>query len=297
MSTLSKVFVLITFVLTVVYVTVSATLFANRKNWKLDSLANLEKFEEVTKAKEGLNAEFGNYKGHKEKQLTDLKNKASIARTKTESVTADLERTKVERDNAQEAAQRVLNELSKISDQLKQQRETQKDTMDRLTEAEEERDILKQDKEELRDQKVQLEAEKLDLTKALGRETDFARDLSEELKEKSQILAIVKRDFLGGVDLPALLKRSAPLPANPIRGKVIGIDSELGLVIISVGRDEQVKERYSFIIYRGSNYVAKATVDQVFDDMSACTVITEFKAKEPQIGDEVTTRLLFQGGP
>lgn len=75
-----------------------------------------------------------------------------------------------------------------------------------------------------------------------------------------------------------------------IRGKVIGIDLKLGLAVINVGRDERVTAGSRFSVRRAGKYVATLVVDQVFDDMSACTILAERKRGDPKIGDEVFGR-------
>jgi len=53
-------------------------------------------------------------------------------------------------------------------------------------------------------------------------------------------------------------------PDEPIRGKVIGVDQQLGLVIIDVGQRRGVKIGHSFMVVRGNKYVGKVVVDEVF---------------------------------
>ena len=55
----------------------------------------------------------------------------------------------------------------------------------------------------------------------------------------------------------------------------VGPNGEQDLVMISVGRNGNVKQNMEFIILRGDQYIVKVRVDRVLDDMAACRVIPE----------------------
>ncbi|MBM4039970.1 MAG: hypothetical protein FJ290_15815 [Planctomycetes bacterium] len=80
-------------------------------------------------------------------------------------------------------------------------------------------------------------------------------------------------------------------PKEVIRGKVTGVDKGLGLVILNIGQRQKVAKGYSFIVFRGDEYVGKIIVDEVFPDMSATHYSRPDMKSDVEVGDDVTTRL------
>lgn len=80
-------------------------------------------------------------------------------------------------------------------------------------------------------------------------------------------------------------------PPKVIRGKVTGVDKGLGLVILNIGQRNEVAKGYSFIVFRGDEYIGKVVVDEVFPDMSATHYDKPAMKKDVEVGDDVTTRL------
>jgi len=107
-----------------------------------------------------------------------------------------------------------------------------------------------------------------------------ASDMLQRLKEKD-------------IETYTALQRpdSAIRPKKVIRGKVTGVDKSLGLVIINIGQRHDVLKGYSFIVFRGDEYIGKVEVDEVFPDMTATHYDKPSMKKDVEVGDDVTTRL------
>ncbi|HUT36578.1 MAG TPA: hypothetical protein VNE39_24025 [Planctomycetota bacterium] len=126
------------------------------------------------------------------------------------------------------------------------------------------------------------------------------RDLTNATKELEKVVA----DFTVANDMLQLLKERDPQaytdllkpthgqqPKIVIRGKVTGVDKSLGLVILNIGQRHQVAKGYSFIVFRGDEYIGKIIVDEVFPDMSATHYSRPDMKGDVEVGDDVTTRL------
>ena len=90
------------------------------------------------------------------------------------------------------------------------------------------------------------------------------------------------------VSIPA----PASMPATPINGRVVNVDNQAGLVVISVGKDDGVKDNYTFEVYRDNQYVGRIKIIEVLAD-GAIGKIDPAMTKSNQImeNDYVSTRL------
>jgi len=81
-------------------------------------------------------------------------------------------------------------------------------------------------------------------------------------------------------------------PVMPkIDGKVFAVKADQRLVVLTVGKDDGVKEGDPFFVVRGSEYIAKVRVIQVLGDISGARIEYTVPGKEIREGDNVTTRL------
>lgn len=88
-----------------------------------------------------------------------------------------------------------------------------------------------------------------------------------------------------------LIRKDVIEPKKAIRGKVTAVDTKLGLVVINAGQRNDVRKGYQFIVFRGSKYVGKIVVDEVFPDVSAAHYSHTDMATDAEVGDDVTTKL------
>ena len=80
------------------------------------------------------------------------------------------------------------------------------------------------------------------------------------------------------------------VPSIPSR--VLAVDKDVNLVMLSVGRNDGVKKGYQFSIYRGDKYVGKVRVEKVYDDMCAGVILPQYKSDlNIQEGDDANTKL------
>ena len=75
------------------------------------------------------------------------------------------------------------------------------------------------------------------------------------------------------------------------RGTVTAVASEIGLVVISIGKDGGVSERESYYVFRNDEFIAKVDVDSSDRKWSACRVV--LKKTDPRVGDEVCLMARF----
>ena len=82
----------------------------------------------------------------------------------------------------------------------------------------------------------------------------------------------------------------ALIGAPVLLGKVAAVDNDMNIVVLSIGRDDQVKPGYEFTIYRGTDYKAKVVINKVEKDYCSGYSRKELEAAPIEVGDEATTR-------
>jgi beta-lactamase regulating signal transducer with metallopeptidase domain/tetratricopeptide (TPR) repeat protein len=82
---------------------------------------------------------------------------------------------------------------------------------------------------------------------------------------------------------------SVPTPRIPLIGKVTAVAKEIGLVVISIGKDDGVMEGDEFTVYRGGDFVAKIQIDRADRKWSAGKVV--LKKTDPRVADEVSNHI------
>jgi hypothetical protein len=63
-----------------------------------------------------------------------------------------------------------------------------------------------------------------------------------------------------------------------------------GVVVLSVGKDDNVEIGYEFTIYDGDRFIGKVQVTKVLDDMSGCTILFQ-EGSGIREGHKASTRL------
>ena len=121
----------------------------------------------------------------------------------------------------------------------------------------------------------------------------------DELAEANGFLKVVLSRYRRWVGTTLALQiekpRTEELPVGyPIEGRVLAVDNEEGVVIISVGRKDRVRQDYRFLVYREGTYIAQITVFKVDPDKAAARINWDVSPKPRQAverGDRVTTRI------
>ncbi len=72
--------------------------------------------------------------------------------------------------------------------------------------------------------------------------------------------------------------------------QVLAVREDIGLVMLSAGSQQGVKQGFHFTISRGDQYVAKVQVEKVYPDMCSARVLPNMSKQPVQIHDEAKSR-------
>jgi Na+-transporting NADH:ubiquinone oxidoreductase subunit NqrC len=292
MSLLGKIFAVISLLAAVFYTGITVTLVSLQENYKQKLVDADQKFKTAQtnweQEKEGLDQSIA--------RLTLERNSLNSAKADLEAKNAILESEWAQATNNVRFAMKIvedqeeqitrLNDLLELARKNLNERTTDIETL--RAEIEQQKNALaalEQKRDELQDKLVVKEKELkmiADEAKRLTDEYAYANDLIRKL-EKAVPDEVAKARSADTIQAP-----------KTIRGKVAAVDAKLGLVVINVGQRQGVQKDYAFIVFRGSQYVGKIIVDEVFPDVAACRYSRPDMKDDVQVGDDVTTKLVVQ---
>lgn len=282
MSTLTKVFVVLTLVLSIGYCVAAALLFAYSHDYRMKYEAEQADHQET--------------RDEKNQEIADLNSKVEGYEKQIDALEAD--REKLKRDNSElekdlDEKQHAFDDLDRtyktlndahmtltrtvgdLEDRLAGQQDKIDDLQTRLTEIDDEKNKLAMELTTLKDDKDRLEDKLVATRKEL-------HDNEEKRKEYEDVLARLEKM---GVNIPEIIVR-----AEPVHGQILAVDPETDIVVISIGANAHVTKGMKLSVYREDKFVGSIKVISVFPDMSSARILRELTRREVQPGDNVTNR-------
>ena len=109
--------------------------------------------------------------------------------------------------------------------------------------------------------------------------TEYARDeksvLEEELKSHIQSTK--------GVELSKIVVKVV----KPAEGTIVEISKEYNFAVVDIGTESGVKKGDYLEIYRNNRLIAKALIENAYDDMSSIVVFNQWRHVDLAVGDSV----------
>jgi len=281
MSGLAKFFVVINLVLVLFFLSVSATLFQSQKDWKGAAETAVENAEETVamaeKSKETLQGVVDE-KSRNNESLTREKEQLSSSILSLQNSNGDLRKSVAQ----------LGTKIDDLDSRIAQKDEHIQDKDSNIARLEEEITRLSTEIDTAGDAKKL--AERLRNRALLDKEqlAQQAEALNKELtalkEDYDDQQLLISRIVDSGIRLPDIGVTTAP----PIDGMVVGVQE--GVVVLSVGKDDNVEIGYEFTIYDGNRFIGKVQVTKVLDDMSGCTILFQEDSGIRE-GHKASTRL------
>jgi hypothetical protein len=280
----AKLLVVVVFILSLVFASMSVALFGKREDFRSMLKKTQDDYAVEKDTWTRANAKLTAERDEKTREAGEAKANADAAQLRLDAAIHEGERKAVEyaaKDNENQKVKDLAIEqaasLGKLGDELKnalaesQRAETESHTLQ-----------AKLIDEESRANK--LDKESTELTASLKASTDALGKAEETLKLNDDIFAELSRR---NVAWRELIAGWATLP--DIKGKVVKVDAESNFILLNVGQKQGVMKNYGFSIFRDGVFVAKVSVIDVQDDLCAARVVVP---KLPiQRGDNAWTRL------
>lgn len=281
MSVIAKILVVLNLILAVVFLGTSSTYLGQKESWKIQYV-NLD-----TK----LNEEIKNLKASLASADTNLKEQRTLAEG-AQKENAELKKGLDERQTAHAELVTAHAKLLAQYEQMVQNANGQKDTIAALKTAEEkalaDREAAITEKQQAMDEKNKAVTEQQRLQAEVDAGTEMQATLQKQLVETTDELNSTKLIVKAYEDKVGVLAGITSVPT--IKAMVSGVDNNLNIVMLSVGRDEKVRVGFEFTIYRGTEYVGKVVINRVERDYCSGESKKEIQKSPIQVGDQATTR-------
>lgn len=290
MSTVAKAFVVLNLILGLIFVSISGVLFAHREHWKAQALDAQRLVKDWT-------AQYNALKEATSEQIqaliSDKSNLKSALDDKTDEV--DQKKTQITRLNTQikqlseanQSLQQSFDDLTKRWQVTDQERKTTIAELERRT----------AELRRVREAKSLADEEIVRLTAALGESSRRIARLDEQIQNqqddigKKDALLQAMRTISPETYWAVAKKTDLPIKAPLIRGKIMGVEPDHGIVVLSVGREDQVEPNMKFIVFRGAQYIGEVIVDKVLAQQCSALINKPLTPGQIMVGDEVTTQL------
>jgi hypothetical protein len=293
MSNAVKIFILVNLVFSLILAAVTMQQYATRENWKRRWDQDTKEFTKEIQARDQLVANYSKDKVRAESALTDRERQIS-----------DLQATiKKQEDSASQQDQVIQNQRADLKKAETNYAALNENFMAQSKSLE----LVRARNAELTHIAQVARAVAFDLNVKLQEVEDDLNNAQTELTQRAgEIDSLTKSDNKHKAMLALLQKRSPQLynelvdekaSTRAISGVVAairdGVDGRQDVVMLTIGKEEQVEEGVEFIVYRGGDLVAIVRVDKVMNGMAACRILADRpspKGLKVQQGDLATNR-------
>jgi len=288
MNLIGKIFVVLIFVMSLVFMSFAIAVYSTHKNWREEvinedvkpdkPLGLMPQLKNEQKRNEELKTERDN--ATKERDAAKNAHEQALTKLRTELETATQEKKKLQVDYA--ALQKTTSEsvvaMSTTQTNSTKYREELDTLRGQILEAQKDRDAHFKEVERKTDELNQAVSEKEQLRKRME---DLAKDLA---KAKDAL-----RWY--NIDENADFKNKNP---PKVDGIIVEAPGE-GLVVISLGSDSGLRKGHQLEVYRvsggSSAYVGRVEVIKTTPDKSVCKIDPKFQNSNMMKGDRVASKI------
>jgi chromosome segregation ATPase len=283
MSLPAKVFVVINFVLAVALSVAALSTYAKKANYVKQAQALAAQVQEAEEAREVALAEAKKARDEVAQATQRLQAKVDLFQEKYNS--AEQARAQLDRRNAElvSSINKVENEMGNIRTELKSLLQDKKAVQAQLAKRTQELEKARDDRNFM--QKSALEST-ADL-KELQAQLEATNKRAAELMEQNLQLNVTLENLRERYDIGEITLAAAPV--EPVRGRIVRTVSDAGLVVLSVGTDDNVQQGMEFMVSRGTDYVGKVRVRTTERDMATAVVLPDVTQGEIIVGDLAET--------
>lgn len=285
MSPLTKAFVVVVAVLSILLVALVVPFVAKTQNYQEVARQTQTQLASAEQRNRSLQAELTAAQSKESERVIGLNNQVSeltgsIQQLQTQLADEQIKSRKAAADLAQRDA-----DIASLAASAKQQTQLLDAVSQELNSNRS--DLVKQQSQviELVDRNNELNAQLAGLTRQVQRFQEASVVSQEELDALKQAIGTLPRDVQ--VKLRPGQGTGAIVPTTPITGKVSEVRSAGGVTLaeINVGKNDKVQEGMEFTILRGDSYLATLVVEQVDASRAAGRITLEKGAIQP--GDDV----------
>jgi chromosome segregation ATPase len=281
MSVVAKILVVLNLFLAIGFLGASATFLGVQENYKV----------QLAETKADLQSKIDDLDANNQKLARDLSDQQALTAEKeanNEGLTAAAEVKEQEFARLREVHNQLLGQYERLSQTAKDLQSTIDSLNADKNRLINEKDAALGEKRTAVDERNTAVTEQKRLENEIAGLQDQVAELekrivatSKQLEDTNLVVALYRQKFgeIGNAMAP-----------EAIAAVVAAVNNDLNIVLLSVGRDDKVKEGYEFTIYRGSEYVATVVIDKVEKDHCSGYSKKEVERLPIAVGDKGTTR-------
>jgi len=216
------------------------------------------------------------------KKIVSLKKEIAVITEERMASLRKIEKIKKQKkeltSNLQDYSAKIRDNEAEISN-IKEERENIS------TQLQEKKDVLSNLQRRLAGIKIEESALKDGLNKAKA-DRKTALQAQESMQKEKAMLEDKIGSYLEasrGVELRKIVVKMA----DTVNGKVIDVNAEYNFTIIDLGSIDNVKNGDLLGIYRDATLIARAVIENVYEDMSSVIIFDEWRSAEIFYGDNV----------
>jgi hypothetical protein len=271
MTLLGKVFTSLLFVLSVIFFVIAIMVNATHINQKVAA----QTAQAAAQASQEKNRQLTT-------QLEVAKNELALEQVARRSALAALQTQLESMKNELSSKESVLANLQAAHTALVQ---TEQATQAELKAKTDDNELLRKQNVDAVEDRNQLFQRLVDAKDSYNKLQGNYQALSKRAKQAADdyALAMEKLEILG-------ITPSTPLEAPAVNGLVLEVASN-GLVEVSLGRDDGMREGFTLDVHRSGQYLGRLKVKRVADDKSVAEILTGFQRGYIRKGDRVDSKL------
>ncbi|ADB16027.1 hypothetical protein Psta_1350 [Pirellula staleyi DSM 6068] len=283
MTLVGKIFTVLIFIMSLVFMSLSLMTFATHRNWK----------EFATNASPGPGQKLGLMQRLQQaqdlnKQLTSERDRILFQlaqeRASRKTALAAMQTRLVAAESALAARQKALDDLTATHNTTA---EAAKTAQERLT-------ALEMEVQGLRDE---VRVTQQDLDKKFGEVVTLTDQLNQStglklrLEERNTQLALQVTRMKMVMDAKGLTEDALVSHIPPqVEGVVLAV-SDKDLIEISLGADDGLKEGHVMEVFRGNTYLGRVIIRRTAPDRAVAQIVKELQRGQIKKGDNVSTKL------
>lgn len=272
MTLLGKVFTGLVFLLSVIFFALSVAVNASHINQKTRADTFQKQATDATAKNSELNTLLEEVKTELAIEQAARRSALASLQTQLEAAATELSMKDAELADLRSAHTRLVQTEAETQNELKAKSDDNELLRNQIVQARQDRDQLFQRLVAAKDEFNRLQGTYQSLQE---RERKLASDYT-SAKEKLDILGI-KPDTL--------------LEAPPaVNGQVLAVDTN-GLVEVSLGRDDGMREGFTLEVQRNGQYLGRLKIRTVRDDKSVAEILTSYQKGYIRQGDRVDSKL------
>ncbi|MFN7720190.1 MAG: hypothetical protein ACK5PD_02150, partial [Pirellulaceae bacterium] len=279
MTLLGKVFTGLIFVLSVAFFSLALAVNATHTKWK----------DAVLNPSTGFNVQISRLQaGNKELQTSLLTAKNEIAQEQA-ARRVTLAALQTQLDALKDQLSQKTAELQDMQASVTQMTQTLNATQTELQRVTTENTAVKQQLDQVMNDRNDLKAKVIALTDDVNNKKVLLATLENKISDLTSSLTLSEARLMnaqGALARAGIQENPDDVPPADVKGVVLAVGQN-GLVEISLGRDDGIREGHQLDVYRGGQYLGRIEIRRTQDDKSVGQILPGFRKGFIQQGDDV----------